>query len=284
MPDPKSHDRPESEIADASLLFGGAEKPSAPKVEREVEPSEAEESYGVVGGAEAVDETAVKSPVPAPAPSVRPRTRSSEETRSDAAPSSESRVDEVWTRGAEWGATLAVLGAALGAGLFLTWAAFNAIGFGFAFVLFMLMSVALLVLAYPIFITLERPVRVAPEQAARDYFEALSHRRPHYRRMWLLLSNTGKKSARFDSFPAFQAFWKSRLAELRTADVRGPIRFEVAGFKSEKSGGKSHIDGKFTVKVSAGGKTEPLELGEFPIESGFVKGPDNMWYLDRGVL
>ena len=47
------------------------------------------------------------------------------------------------------------------------------------------------VLSYPILITLERPVRITPEQAARDYFGALSHHFPHYRRMWLLLSARG---------------------------------------------------------------------------------------------
>ena len=44
------------------------------------------------------------------------------------------------------------------------------------------------VLSYPILITLERPVRITPEQALRDYYGSLSHHLPHFRRMWLLLS------------------------------------------------------------------------------------------------
>ena len=71
------------------------------------------------------------------------------------------------------------------------------------------------VLSYPILITLERPVRITPEQALRDYYGALSHQLPHFRRMWLLLSTAGRISTAYGSFEGFKAYWKDRLATMR---------------------------------------------------------------------
>ncbi len=55
-------------------------------------------------------------------------------------------------------------------------------------------AVGLLLLCYPLFITMERPIRITPEQAVNDYYAALSHSIPHTRRMWLLLSEEGRYS------------------------------------------------------------------------------------------
>ena len=71
------------------------------------------------------------------------------------------------------------------------------------------------VLSYPILITLERPVRITPEQALRDYYGALSHHLPHFRRMWLLLEHGGRISTAYGSFEGFKAYWKDRLANMR---------------------------------------------------------------------
>ena len=90
--------------------------------------------------------------------------------------------------------------------------------------------------AYPILITLERPVRITPEQAVNDYYSALSHHAPHYRRMWLLLSDAGRVSGSYASFEGFRAYWKRRLAELRAGKAGGftPLKFQIEDFRSPR--------------------------------------------------
>ena len=92
-------------------------------------------------------------------------------------------------------------------------------------------------LAYPILITLERPVRMTPEQAVRDYYGALSHHMPHFRRMWLLLSKAGRISSAFGSFEGFKNYWKDRLASVREGHAGSltPLVFDVSEFQAEKS-------------------------------------------------
>ena len=63
-----------------------------------------------------------------------------------------------------------------------------------------------------------------------------------------------------------------------------PLVFVVEGFKSEKSGGKTEIDGKWTIQVFVRGKREEGPIWSFPMRGTFAKGPDNMWYLDDGTL
>ena len=80
-----------------------------------------------------------------------------------------------------------------------------------AFLTLVVGAVGAITLSYPILITLERPVRVTPEQALRDYYAALSHHLPHFRRMWLLLSTAGRISNAYGSFEGFKAYWTDRL-------------------------------------------------------------------------
>ena len=147
-------------------------------------------------------------------------------------------------------------------------------------------GVAALILCYPLAVTLERPVRVTPEQAVKDFYVALSHFWPHYRRMWLLLSTTGRVSNQFGSYPEFKSYWKRKLAALQggKAKLLNPLTFEIATFKGEKSVGKSTVDAKFTIAVRLRGKPneEPIEVAR--VLTGLVRGPDNMWYLDQGTL
>ncbi len=97
-------------------------------------------------------------------------------------------VEQVWSRGSEWAPTLVILGSWILAILALVYFLGEAELYGTAGLLLLIGGLVAVVLCYPIVITLERPVRVTPEQAARDYFGALSHHFPHYRRMWLLLA------------------------------------------------------------------------------------------------
>jgi hypothetical protein len=197
-----------------------------------------------------------------------------------------SPVDQVWSRGAEWGPTLAVMGLWAAFVAFVLFAALNSEAYTLA-MLFLAAGVIVGVgLSYPIVITLERPVRMTPEQAARDFYGALSHHRPHFRRMWLLLSNAGKTSSKFASFEGFHKYWVDKIQQLRKANggASTPLTFLVTEFKSEKSGGKTAVHGEWKVKVFVRGKRDQGPIWSLPAEATFSKGPDNMWYLDDGTL
>ncbi len=215
-------------------------------------------------------------------------TRAPGEQRARAKPALEpsAAVEQVWSRWAEWGPTLIIL---------------TASGLGVALLIYFLLSlelfeaavlcllaggVALAVLSYPILITLERPVRVTPEQAVTDFYGALSHHVPHYRRMWLLLSTAGRTSGSFASFEGFTNYWERRLAELRGDKVGRftPLKFQVADFKSDKSAGLSVVDATFRIEVSIRGRLDEGPVASIPVETSLVRGTDRMWYLDQGAL
>jgi hypothetical protein len=140
-------------------------------------------------------------------------------------------------------------------------------------------------LSYPLAITMERPVRVTPEQAVKDYFGALSHNVPHYRRMWLLLSSAGRSCPEFRSLEGFQAYWKSTLAAMGDGVPArfNPFLFEIDDFRSEKSKGQTTIDGTFTLRVRHR-RLADRPVRAFRVELGLVKGPDRMWYLNSGTM
>lgn len=195
-------------------------------------------------------------------------------------------VEQVWSRTSEWGTTLLLL-AAWGFGA--AWLLYITLGaelYGTALLVLFLGGVGAVLLSYPILITLERPVRVTPEQAARDYYGALSHHFPHYRRMWLLLSARGRTSARFASYEGFKSYWSQRLAQLREghAGPLSPLVFQVDDFRAEKSAGKTEITGEFKVKVLVRGRRGEGPIWSISLERGFVRGPDKMWYLEDGTL
>jgi hypothetical protein len=195
-------------------------------------------------------------------------------------------VEQKWSRWAEWGPNLLAVGG---------WILFFCLGFYFlwsvenlgpAFFMLLVGAVGAIILSYPILITLERPVRVTPEQALRDYYAALSHHLPHFRRMWLLLSTAGRISNAYGSFEGFKAYWTERLRILREghAGPWTPLVFEVVNFKSEKSGGKSLIDAEFTIKISVRGQRTAGPIHTIPMRINLVRGDDKMWYLENGTL
>jgi hypothetical protein len=147
------------------------------------------------------------------------------------------------------------------------------------------MAVAVL-LSYPIWITLERPTRMTPEQAVRDFYGALSHHLPHFRRMWLLLSTAGRISWAYASFEGFRSYWGGRLRQLRGDDASWftPLVFEITDYRGDKSAGQSRVDVQFLVKVSVRGQRRAGPIGTFPVQTSLVRGPDNMWYLENGTL
>jgi hypothetical protein len=195
-------------------------------------------------------------------------------------------VEEVWSRKAEWGPNLVLVVGWLGAVLAVVYFAVEAEVYGIAFITLLLGVIAAVVLSYPILITLERPVRITPEQAVRDYYGALSHHLPHFRRMWLLLSTAGRISTAYGSLDGFKAYWKDRLATLRAghAGAMTPLVFEVADFKADKSGGKVRIDAEYTLKIWVRGQRKAGVIHAIPMRITLVRGPDKMWYLENGAL
>jgi len=286
---PASEYENEPDLADAAWLLRDAPSPEASSPRRPVVTPEAAEGFDLADS----PPPAASRPVPpswerdaepvdkAPAPATpRPRPRPSPRIESA------STVDQVWSRGAEWGPTLAVLGLWAALVLFLLFLTLSGEFYTLTLLLLAVGMAVGLVLCYPIVITLERPVRMTPEQAAKDFYGALSHHRPHYRRMWLLLSNAGRTSSRFASFEGFQKYWVEKLKQLRQGQTgsSAPLTFLVDDFKSEKSAGKTATDARWKVKVFVRGQREQGPIWSLPVESNFTKGPDGMWYLDDGTL
>jgi hypothetical protein len=238
-----------------------------------------------------------------------------------AAPVQIGKVDQVWSRSAEWGPTQAVLAVV---GLFFAYLIYRFAAADYwylAFDFLLIGGVILLVLAYPILITLEPPVRMKPEQAVVLYYEALSHMVPQYRRMWLLLSAAGHHTDKFSALQGFRFYWKARLQQIREdyanqptsqgpkfVDIRSSegigrllkrwfltrigeradrwnlFRFEVAVFQCDLSTGKTFVNATFLINVFPWDQTTGEPFQSFRVESGLTKGPDQMWYLDTGML
>ncbi len=292
-PRDETEKRGEPEIAAAELLFRDqpvGSKPAA-SVTGASAPVAAGETFELADAPD--DEAGASDPPVAPIPTVdRPAPRARESARPtprarESYPiEPEAAVDEVWSRGAEWGPNLVVVGGWLaGLGLVL----YFLMGwewYWLAFLVLMLGGLGAMVLSYPIFITLERPVRMTPEQALKDFYGALSHHLPHYRRMWLLLARSGRLSSSFGSFEGFKAYWDEKLQTIKgsRAGRWTPLVFEVEGYRGDKSAGKSQVEVKFTLKIYIRGKRQDGPIASIPGQVSMARGPDKMWYLESGTL
>src|SRR5947209_7091618 len=137
MAGPPSHP-PEDEakkIADADWLVSDKPKakprsaPGAPS-----RPTAADDhSYDVIGGDD--EPSAPAAPVPPPVAPRKPKPKPKDEARPAEPAGPPARVDEVWSRGAEWGGSLVAVGAAaVGTGV-LVYFALSSIRFFLAFLL-----------------------------------------------------------------------------------------------------------------------------------------------------
>ncbi len=287
----------EPEIGAAEWLFRdeAPARPSGPAV-----PSGAEESrevFELVGGDDEVAEDAAPVPPAIPATPVRTRERPSSTPRDDFHPPDapsrraptidpEDAVDVVWTRAAEWGPTLLALGACLATVGLLVYILMGMEMYSAAFLMLLVGLAAAAVLSYPILITLERPVRMTPEQAVRDFYNALSHHVPHYRRMWLLLARTGRTCSSYGSYEGFKAYWAEKIKTIKgdRAGSMTPLAFEVQDYRGEKSAGMSRVEGKFTLRISIRGQRQAGPVASIAGQMSLVRGPDKMWYLETGTL
>jgi hypothetical protein len=304
----------EKKIADADWLLSDTPKAKAdPKAKARSSPSpqtppsrsssESDHGYGLAEGHEVTGDSAELPVPPVAAPAATPRrpkpkidSEGMEEGMGRPAEPSPTAsqyddstpdVDQVWTRGAEWGGHLFLMAMAGGLIGFLIYLSFSLGMWFLAFLLMMAGGVVMMALCYPLFITLERPVRITPEQAAKDYYGMLSHMLPHYPRMWLLLSSAGRRSGEFHSFGQFQGYWRRTLAKLQgglKATSLNPLRFKVEDFRSEKSAGATVVNARFTLRVYRGDPGTGTEVASYSMSTGMVKGPDRMWYLNSGTL
>jgi hypothetical protein len=285
-------------IADAELLFkdhaADRPQPGAPR-SPEVSPGDdyALEERGepvrkLVDPLPFLDEAPVARSVGKPAAASESWVSDEPETDRRARTQVEDRdaVEQVWTRGAEWGRTMAALAAVVViTGSVFAWLV-SAGSYSLALVSALAGGVVFILCSYPILISLERPVRITPEQAVKDFYGSLSHHSPHFRRMWLLLSTGGRNSGHFSTFPEFKKYWVDRLASLRAgrAGRFTPLKFEVGDFKADKSQGKTSIAARYTVNVWIRGRQGEGPLRSFRVETSLVKGQDRMWYLNEGSL
>ncbi len=160
------------------------------------------------------------------------------------------------------------------------------LSFSLAALVLLIGGAACVLLSYPLAITIERPVRITPEQAVNDFFAAASHHLPHYRRMWLLLSPTARNMARFNDLDDFRSHWRKRMASWK--EGRGgtftPLSFEVSDFRGDKSVGHSTSHVEYTVNVFIRGKDKEKPINCYRMAHGLVRGPDRMWYLNQATL
>lgn len=270
------------EIADASGLFRDDDRPGQGQqpTPAPAQGAGAGEGYDLVDQPEGEDPWPEAPPIPvAPIPASPP-------PRAPRAPKGEDRKadpDAVipWSRGQEWGGDLVRVGLVLIGTLLLMGFLIERGSYGLAFLALLAGGAIALVAAYPLLITLEVPARMTPEQALKDYYGSLNHGRPHFRRMWLLLSRAGRKP--FGSESAFRKYWNAKLASLSGGKCPSwnRLAFRVERFHAPKSHGLEVIDARYEVAV-VGGDGAPLR--SFSAEASLVRGPDRQWYLDDGRL
>jgi hypothetical protein len=302
-PPPRRDD--EKKIADADWLLDDTPKAkSKPKPTPKDKagaadgpaPAAEDHSYGLAEGHDVPLDTDEPAPPPIPVGAKPPRARGEKldagweepqtEVRETTEYVEEPAVDQVWSRGAEWAGHLFMMALTATFFGFLVYLVNAAMGMGLAFLVFLIGGAALLVMCYPLFITLERPVRITPEQGAKDYYHMLSHMRPFYPRMWLMLSSEGRSAPEFSSFTQFQKYWRHTLARLggATSSSLNNLKFKVEDFRSDKSAGQSAVNAKFTLKVYRGEPGGTNIVASYLVSTSLVKGPDRMWYLNSGTL
>ena len=227
-------------IADAELLFGD-KTASRPQPEAPRSPEVAAGRRLCSRGAGRTRPEEASNPffdeAPVARPVVPPSTPSESWTREELEPDRRARtqlddpdsVEQVWSRGAEWGRSLAILAAVVVVtGLVFAWS-ISAGLYMLALVSVLAGGAVFILCSYPILISLERPVRITPEQAVKDFYGALSHHVPHFRRMWLLLSTAGRTSGHFSNFPEFKRLL-GRPARQAPRGARGAIHpLEIRG-------------------------------------------------------
>ncbi|GEM_PF-5504449 len=252
------------------------------------EPAAQSDSASPVAGAEGYQ---VADPEPRPVrPAAEPRQPPSTFQPSSAAaepnrtpeaantPEQLPEVHEVWTRWVEWKEPIYWIAGTLGL------VALIELGGGLTSAAILLAGLAYGL--YQIVITLEVPVRVTAEHAVHEFFAALAHRQPSYKRMYLLLTTDAKHCDEFGSLAEFIAYWNGLLSRLARGPIwMTPLDFRVEGVTCAYNPERTFASLRYKVRVftrGSGGAGEPL--AEFEAANAAVKGPDGQWYLNDGTL
>lgn len=287
----RRHPPPEdsAEIADAASFFRDfpTDDASAPQPPPTSDPGEYELLDAPVEKKKPTPPPAAPHHEPPPTPTRAERAPAREQPPTPSYQEDyEDVVDRVWNRWGEWGPTILRLVLIGAAWLFVLYVTLSAEHIGRTFFLFVLGLVAMGVCSYPILITLERPVRVTPEQALQDYFGSLNHWFPQYRRMWLLLASPRQDSPPLHSLAALQGYWKAKIGKLRTEYKlpNGPVYFTISGYKSDKSAGKSALVAKYNLDVRGTSDVSTPPIVSFADSQSLVRGPDRMWYLTKARM
>lgn len=193
-----------------------------------------------------------------------------------------------WSRLAESGSsllqvTVTVLATMILAWIFADWKTLHIAGW-----ISVLGAILAILLSYPLVVGLERPVRMSPERAVRDYFEALEHHRPLLRRMWIFLSPEGRESRFFTNEDGFRLYWQRRIREWQhrgNAWQLTPIAVAI-GQVHDKTDAHNHDlrHLHFTVQISLRGKRAAGPVATYELNWSAVRGPDRQWYLLNGDL
>ncbi len=144
-------------------------------------------------------------------------------------------------------------------------------------------SLATILLAYPLVVGLERPVRSSPERAVRDFVESLEHHGPLYRRMWLLLTPEAQNSPHYSEFAGFQRYWKGRIQEWRhrgDAWAGTPVVMSIESLRANPDPNDPlvrHVN--FDLAVSLRGRRSAGPVARYPMRWTTERGRDGQWYL-----
>jgi hypothetical protein len=136
---------------------------------------------------------------------------------------------------------------------------------------------------YRFALILAHPVRVTPEQAVREFYDAFCHRVPNYRRMYLLLSVPAKRDKQINSYRAFCAYWGWRQAQVVGKRYIEAAAFDIERFEAKYNAQRTFATVDFTLLLYRRGNPQnPVFVR--PVSTTLVKGRDGSWYLNEGTL
>ena len=249
-PEPTSDNRKDPEIAAAELLFQDAEPPASTRPVGPVIATGSSEGFEL---ADVSEHSASPPPSSQSAPSREAASGKPADSRPRArmvAPVAPA-VEQVWSRGSEWGSTFVVLACWIAAILGIAYFTLGAELYGTDGI-------------DPLGRRLgrRRPQLSDPDHAraaGADHARASGSRllrclvasSPPLPSDVALAQRQGRISPQFASYEGFKAYWIARLGQLHEGHAGrfSPLVFQVEEFHAEKSAGKTEIDARFRVRV-----------------------------------
>src|SRR5262249_28129160 len=118
------------------------------------------------------------------------------------------------------------------------------------------------------------------------FYAAASHRLPHLRRMYILLTDEGKCTEAYRDFTQFRAYWTDQIARLSRSPVWiVPLEFRVEGLRHRYNDDKTMATVRYIVKVVPRSQSQAADpVAEYELKKLVVKGSDGQWYVNDGTL